>query len=443
MLASEKRKKCSLQGAFQPAWVTARPVGTIRANMVEQQLEIRATLCYHGQHLGAKGLEMNMGTVQETAEVAIVGGGIMGASAAYYLARRGCSDVVILEKDLLAQASTGLSAGGIRQQFSHPANIRLSQEAVRVFERFQEEFDTDVEFRQVGYLFLAQSEDVWLEFLENVETQRGYNVPVEVLSPEEIKYRWPYLNVDDLRGGTFCAEDGYADPYMAAMGFANAARRLGVRIEEQTKVTAVRMEDGRVKGVETTRGAIAAPVVVDVAGPWGGEVAQLAGYQLPVKPYRRQVFMTQAFEAIRKPVPMILDIEPAFYFRGEGPGVLMGMSDPDEPSSFNLNIDYAFMERVIEAAIHRAPILEEAEIMRGWGGLYAITPDDNPIIDRLPGAEGLYCAIGFSGHGFQQAPTVGRILSELILDGQTEFDLSPFAHDRFDRVDRKAETRVV
>lgn len=384
-----------------------------------------------------------MGEWKETAEVAIVGGGIMGASAAYHLARRGCSDVVILEKDLLAQASTGLSAGGIRQQFSHPANIRLSQEAVRVFERFEELFETDVEFRQVGYLFLAQSEEVWLEFLNNAEVQRQYNVPVEVLSPDEIKHRWPYLDVDDLQGGTFCAEDGYADPYMAAMGFANTARRLGVRIEEQTRVTALRTNSGRVQGVETTRGPISAPVVVNVAGPWGGEVARMAGFDLPVRPYRRQVFMTQAFQAIPKPVPMILDIEPAFYFRGEGPGILMGMSDSDEPSSFNLNIDYAFLERVIEAAIHRAPILEEAEILRGWGGLYAITPDDNPIIDRLPGMDGLYCAIGFSGHGFQQAPTVGRILSELILDGRTDFDISPFAHDRFDRVTHKAETRVV
>jgi sarcosine oxidase subunit beta len=230
---------------------------------------------------------------------------------------------------------------------------------------------------------------------------------------------------------------------MAAMGFANAARRLGVRIEEQTKVTAIHLEGGRVRGVETTRGPIAAPVVIDVAGPWGGEVARLAGFDLPVRPYRRQVFVTQAFAAIPKPVPMILDIEPAFYFRGEGPGVLMGMSDPDEPSSFNLNWDYSFMEKLIDKAIDRAPILEEAEINRGWGGLYAITPDDNPIIGPLPGAEGLYCAIGFSGHGFQQAPTVGRILSELIVDGQTDFDLSPFAHDRFDQVTGKAETRVV
>jgi sarcosine oxidase subunit beta len=384
-----------------------------------------------------------MGEWKTTADVAIIGGGIMGASTAYHLAQRGCTDVVILEKELLAQASTGLSVGGIRQQFSHPANIRLSQEAVRVFERFEETFGVDMEFRQVGYLFLAQSEDVWQEFLDNVKLQHQYNVPVEALPPDEIKHRWPYLNVEDLQGGTFCPEDGYADPYMAAMGFANAARRLGVRIEEQTKVTAIHIEDSRVRGVETTRGPISAPVVVNVAGPWGGEVAQMAGFDLPVKPYRRQVFMTQAFEPIPKPIPLILDIEPAFYFRGEGPGVIMGMSDHDEPSSFNTNFDYAFAERIIEAAIQRATILEEAEFMRGWGGLYAITPDDNPIIGALPELDGHFCAIGFSGHGFQQAPTVGRILSELILDGETDFDLSPFVHDRFDKIMGKGETRVV
>lgn len=384
-----------------------------------------------------------MGEWKDTASVAIVGGGINGASAAYHLARKGCKDVVILEKELLAQASTGLSAGGIRQQFSHPANIRLSQEAVRVFERFQEEFGVDMEFRQVGYLFLAQSEAAWRKFLVDVQVQRQHNVPVEVLSPEEIKHRWPYLNVSDLRGGTFCPQDGYADPYMAAMGFANAARRLGVRIEEQTRVTAIRVKDGKVCGVDTTRGPIDAPVVLDVAGPWAAEVAAMAGFDLPVKPVRRQVFVSARFDPIPKPVPMILDIDTAFYFRGEGPGILMGMSDPDEPSSYNLNWDYSFMEKVIEQAVHRAPILEECEINRGWGGLYAITPDDNPIIGALPEAEGFFCAIGFSGHGFQQAPTVGRILSELILDGRTDFDLAPFAYDRFGSIEGKSETFII
>jgi sarcosine oxidase subunit beta len=380
---------------------------------------------------------------KKTAEVAIIGGGIMGVSAAYYLARRGVSDVVVMEKDLLAQASTGLSVGGIRQQFSNPANIRLSQESVRVYEHFKEEFGSDIKFRQVGYIFLAQKEDTWNDFLSSVETQRQHDVPVEVLSPEDIRQRWPYLNVDDLKGGTFGPKDGYADPYLAAMGFAASARKLGVRIEEKTEVTGINIAGGRVQGIETAKGSISAPAVINVAGPWGGEVARMAGPGLPVKPYRRQVFMTKSYDAIPKPVPMIIDQDVTFYFRGEEPGIIMGMSNPDEPSSFNLNVDRDFLEKVIEAAIRRAPVLEKAEILRGWGGLYTVTPDDNPIIGEAPGVEGLFSAIGFSGHGFQQAPAVGLILSQLILDGQTNFDLKPFSYDRFDKKEQEGEKRVV
>jgi len=384
-----------------------------------------------------------MKNLKRTAEVVIIGGGIMGVSTAYYLAKRGCGEVVILEKDLIAQASTGLSVGGIRQQFSNPANIRLSQESIRVYECFMEEFGVDINFRKKGYLFLAQKESTWKEFLSGVKVQRSYSVYVEVYSPEDIKHMWPFLNVSDLKGGTFGPEDGYADPYLAAMGFANSARRLGVRIEENTEVTGINIRGSKIQGVETTEGPISAPVVVNVAGAWGAKVARMAGFELPVKPFRRQVFMTRAFDAIPKPVPMVVDMDVSFYFRGEEPGILMGMSDQNEPSSFNTHVDWDFLEKVIEAAVHRAPIIEKAKILRGWGGLYAITPDDNPIIGAMPNAEGFFCAVGFSGHGFQQGPVVGRLLSELILDRQTRFDLKPFAYDRFRKIKQKGEKRVV
>lgn len=384
-----------------------------------------------------------MGNWKSTADVAVIGGGIMGLSTAYYLARHGISDVVVLEKDLLAQASTGLSVGGIRQQFSRPANIHLSQQSLHVFEHFEEEFGIDIQFCQDGYLFVARKEETWKEFLINVEIQKQHAVPVEVLSPEKIKRQFSYLNVSDLKGGTFCPKDGFADPYLVAMGFADSARKLGVRIEEGTKVTHVRTKDGKVLGVETSKGPVAAPVVVNVAGPWGGEVAQMAGFDLPVKPFRRQVFATKSFDAIPQPIPMIIDQDVSFYFRGYEPGLLMGMSDRDEPSSFYTHVDRNFLEKVVEAAIHRAPILEKAEILRGWGGLYTITPDDNPIIGMIPGLEGFFCAIGFSGHGFQQAPAVGLILSELIIQGQTGFDLKSFAYDRFQKFKYKREKRIV
>lgn len=380
---------------------------------------------------------------KRTAEIAVIGGGILGCSTAYHLAKRGQKEVVLLEKDLLAQASTGLSVGGIRLQFSHPANIRLSQETLCLFEHFEEEFNVDIGFYQVGYLFMLQKKNTWEDFLSSVELQRQFNVPVEILSPEEIKHRWPYLEVSDIQGGTFCPKDGYADPHNVAMAFANKARKLGVRIEEKTKVTGIRIESSRVKGVETTKGPISAPIVVNAAGPWGGEVARMAGLESPVKPYRRQVFMTKAFDAISKPIPMVIDFDALFYFRGEGPGLITGMSDRDEPPSFNTNVDWNFLEKVIEKAVHRVPVLEKAKILRGWGGLYAITPDENPIIGMMSQVKGFFCAIGFSGHGFQHGPAVGRILSELILDGYTDFDLTPFAYDRFGKIKEGGEKRAV
>lgn len=366
----------------------------------------------------------------------------MGLSTAYHLAEKKCRDVAVLEKELLAQASTGLSVGGIRQQFSHPANIRLSQESVKVFADFQHQFGVDINFRQVGYLFLTEREDIWKEFSTAVKTQRELGVPVEVLSPGEIEKRWPYLNTDGLRGGTFGPEDGYADPYQAAMGYAKACRNSGVVIEEKKEVTAIITRNGRVTGVQTPKGNISSPVVVIAAGAWAAQAGKTAGLDLPVTPYRRQVFMTKEFDAVPKPVPLVIDQDTAFYFRGEDPGLLMGMSDPDEPPGFHTHVDRNFLEKVIEAAVHRAPVLEKARILRGWGGLYAVTPDDNPIIDSLP-VEGLYCAGGFSGHGFQHAPAVGRVTADLILKKRTDFDLEPFRYDRFEESPGDGEKRVV
>ncbi len=368
---------------------------------------------------------------KSTADVVIIGGGIIGVCTAYYLAAQGGVDVILLERDLLAQGSTGLSVGGIRQQFSHPANIRLSQETVALFKRFQEEFEVDIKFCQAGYLFLAERKATWLDFQASAEVQRNLGVPVELLTPSEIEKRWPYLNVEDIVGGTFCSEDGYADPYLVTMGFAAAARRLGVDIQEMTEVTAIRVDASRVAGVRAGGNSIAAPIIVNAAGPWAAQVGRLAGLNLPVRPFRRQAFMTAPFDALLRPVPMIIDQDVTSYIRGADPGLILGMSDPAEPSSTHLNVDREFMEIVVEASIHRVPCLERARILRGWAGLYEVTPDDNPIIGEAPSLGGFFCAVGFSGHGFQHGPPVGRILSQLILDGRTDFDLTPFAHDRF------------
>jgi len=367
----------------------------------------------------------------------------MGLSVAYFLAKRGQKDVILLERDLLAQASTGLCVGGIRQQFSHPANIQLSQEIIRLINNSQTEFDTDIDFHQVGYLFLAQNQATWEEFQASVKIQHRYHVPVNILLPKEIKERWPYLNVKDLKGGTFCPGDGYVDPYQVAMAIAKSARKLGITIKERTEATGIRIKRRQVTEVETTQGSISTKIVVNAAGAWAAGIAQMVGLNLPVLPYRRQVFITKTFDTLPQPVPMIIVQDTLFYFKGYPPGILMGMSDLSEPPSLHTHVDRNFLEKLIAAALYRAPVLEKAEILRGWGGLYAITPDENPIIGEIPAVHGFVCAVGFSGHGFQHGPAVGRLLSELILEGQTSFDLSPFAFERFKKRKKTVEKRTV
>ncbi len=380
----------------------------------------------------------------EKANVVIIGGGVMGTSTAYHLAKLGCQDIVLVEKKQLASGSTGLSAGGIRLQFSSEANIRISLESLQTFERFAEEFEAEIDFRQHGYLFLATEPDDWAEFQANVVMQQRMGVPVRLLSPAEIGDLTPYLYLDDLVGGTFCPRDGYADPYSVAMGFAKQARRMGVNIREETEVLDIKVSKGKVRAVVTNQGEIATPVVVNVAGPWAAQVGSMAGLELPVVPYRRQVFVTAPFDELPKQTPLVIDFAQSFYFRREGASVLMGMSDPQEPPSFNTNFDLSFLVKAAEKAVHRVPVLDSADFMRGWGGLYAITPDDNPVIGQdIGGVGGFYCAVGFSGHGFQQSPAVGRILADLITSGQTDFDLSPFQLERFEAGELTGEKRAV
>jgi len=382
--------------------------------------------------------------MRTSADVVIIGGGVIGTSIAYHLAKMGAQNTVVLEREsMLGTGSTGKCAGGIRQQFSTEVNIRLSMESVRFFENFREELDADPEFRQNGYLFLATTEEEVTAFQQNVALQRSLGLKVEILSPPEAKDLVPALNVEDVLLATYCPTDGYADPHSVLQGFAKGARQLGVEMCTDTEATAIELKAGKVRAVATNQGRIETPVVVDAAGPWLAVVGRMAGIELPVLPYRRQIFVTHPFPAIPDPVPMVIDFQPSFYFRKEGPGILMGMTDDEEPPSFNTHADWDFLAQVVEKAIHRAPILEQAGFMDGWGGLYAVTPDDNPILGPLPELEGFICAGGFSGHGFMLAPATGRAIAELILEGQSTVDISALSINRLREGREFREERVI
>jgi heterotetrameric sarcosine oxidase beta subunit len=378
--------------------------------------------------------------MKRSADVVIVGGGCMGASVAYHLARRGVTDVVLLEREkLLATGSTGRNAGGVRHQFSNQANIRLSIESIGLLERFEEEVGQPIDFHQDGYLFLLSSQASVEVFRRNVALQRSLGIDVDWLDASDAARLAPGLDATGVIGATFCGRDGIADPNGVTMGFAKAAQAAGATVERETEVTGIVVERGRVARVETTRGSIATPVVVNAAGPHARAVGLMAGVDVPVDPYRRHIFIA-ALDGPRRGGPaanvpsshiMVIDFETTFYFHREGAGLLFGMGDPGEPSTFDTTVRWDFLQDVTEAAVRRLPALTEASISHAWAGLYEMTPDANPIIGPAPEVPGLFLINGFSGHGFQHSPAAGRILADVIVGRDPGLDLAPFAFERF------------
>lgn len=371
--------------------------------------------------------------MKNSAEVVIIGGGIVGLSIAYHLALKKAGRIVLFEKGQLGEGSTSRCVGGIRTQFSTEINIRFSLESVKVFERFEEEFGVNPEFKRIGYLFLATTELEMEIFKENMKLQRKFGIPVELLNSDEIEKRWRYLRMDDILGGTFSPWDGYAGPSEVLSGFVSGAKRAGVRIYEGTEVTGISLKKSKVVGVKTKKEEIFTPIVVNAAGPYAPLVGEIAGVNIPVKPLRRQIFVTGPFHLTDQTIPLTIDFRRGWYFRKEVDGLLLSGPLDQEPS-FNLNIDYEAMAEASENAIYRVPVLEKARIARGWAGLYEISPDNHAILGKVPEVEGLILANGLSGHGFQHSPAVGKVIAELIVEGKaTTIDISCLSIERFEK----------
>ncbi len=370
--------------------------------------------------------------MQTTADAVIIGAGIMGCATAHALAERGLTRIVVLERDAIGRGATADAAGGIRQQFSTATNVRLATYSVRVWESFQERFGLEIGLRQQGYLFLLTGPGEESVFRRNLALQQRLGVPARWVTPAEIAEINPYVVLDDILGGTFCPEDGWCDTYTATMGFAQAARRLGVEIREETAATGIHVEGGRVTGVDTGQGTIVTPLAVVCAGPQTRLVGALAGVDIPIDPYRRMSFITEPFDRLPPTLPMTIEFASGLYFHPESGGFLFGMGNRDEPSSFVKTVDEEWMVTNVEALVARAPAFEDANVMRGWAGFYEVTPDDNPVLGFLGEPAGLAVAAGFSGHGFMQGPAIGVCMAELILDGAARtVDISAFRPSRF------------
>ena len=376
-------------------------------------------------------------------DVIIIGGGIIGVSIAYYLAKRGVKNVLLLEQDMMGEGSTGKCAGGIRTQFSTEINIQFSLISRRVFETFQEEFGINPEFHWTGYLFLTGDELRWRELQLNAQFMKTLDLEVELLGSKEIQSRWPFLQIDDLVGGSYTAQDGYAGPYETLRGFINGARRLGAMLRERLEVKAIKLKRGQIQAVETSTGEqVKTQTVVNAAGPYAAGVATLAGLDLPVRPLRRQIFFTEDFEGLPSMFPMVIDLEHGWYMRREGKGLLLA-GPQDSESSFNETVDFEGQAWTAAKSVRRVPILQRAKIARGWAGLYDISPDHHAIIGAFPELKGFILANGFSGHGFQHSPAAGMLVAELIVEGKAKtLDIHPLRPQRFREGDLIHESLV-
>jgi sarcosine oxidase, subunit beta len=348
----------------------------------------------------------------------VIGGGALGAAAAFHLRRLGVDDVVLLERDLLASGSTSKSAGGIRAQFADELNIRIALRSLLEFEAMADE----ISFRQDGYLFLLDNEDDLAVFRSALELQRSLGVPSVELSAGEVRTLLPQLELGDVVAATYCERDGYATPEAVVQRYAR-----GLDVRQRCAAVGIDVDAGRVRGVETTDGYIPTEVVVCCAGVWSREVGALAGVELPVEGEARRMWYTPVDGGLPERVPLTIDFSTGFYFHREGPGLAFGGRD----------------EEVFEAAARRLPVLAELPVQSSWWGYYDVSPDWNALVGEAPHVSRFLYATGFSGHGFQQAPAVGEHLAELVVGREPTLDLSAFSAGRFDAGVERPEHFVV
>lgn len=368
-----------------------------------------------------------------TADIVIIGGGVMGASAAYHLAKRGVRNIVLLEKEeFFGAGATGRCAGGVRYQFSTEINVKLSMESLPMLERFRDEIGQDINYRKCGYLLIATNEQDARTFQRNVELQNRLGVQTQLLTGEEVRSRLPLMKFEDAIAGTFNQEDGIVDPNGVVAGYIGAAQKLGVKPFTRAEVIGIRVGGDEVEAVETTQGVVQTRMVLNTAGPWSGLIGRMAGVELPVIPVRRQMFTTDPLKEIPENFPFVIDFAQSLYFHREGEGLLIGMSNQNEKPGFDQNVDEEFEFVNLEAAIERMPLLERASRASHWAGLYEVTPDAHPIFGGCQ-LKGFTMCTGFSGHGFMHGPVAGKLMAEYILDGKySTLDVSLLDLARFE-----------
>ena len=380
------------------------------------------------------------------ADAVVIGGGIVGLAVAFYLAKFKYGQVVVLEKEqLLGSHATSKAAGGIRAQFSTKVNIQMSMLSENLFEQFKEDTGSDALFDQVGYMFLLRTDEEVETFTKHYELQKSLGLPAELLKTDDIAKYAPHINLDDIKLATYCKKDGLGDPSEFLLGYEKAARKLGVDIVFEAGVTGITSESGKITSVQTTKGDIATPTVINAAGSWSAQIAKMVGAEIPVEPIRRQIVTTGELSWVEPHFPMIVDVKSGLYHHKESKGLLFGWAKPGIEPSFDVSVDPDYTDEMLEKAMIRIKeeYLEEISVANQWGGLYATTPDHHAIIGWEPTVEGLWHCTGFSGHGFMHAPGAGLVTAETLTGKDPSVDISPLSLERFAAGVTVEETNVI
>ncbi len=371
--------------------------------------------------------------MRNTADVVVIGGGVMGCSMLYHLARLGVTRSLLLERDVLGSGSTGRSQAICRMHYSNPVTSSLAWESLKVFTNFEDAVGGTSGFVQTGYLVVVDAADrPGLE--RNVAMQQELGIDTRVISPVEAAELAPMISVDDGEAMAWEPQSGYADSYQVTASYAKGAREMGAEIVMRNPAVEIRISGDRVRAVVTEQGVVETPVAVVAAGPWSRRFLSGIGIDLPLDTVRHQV------ATVTRPIdhlpshPTVGDIAQSFSFRPEGTGLtLVGFGEDEaDVETYNQGVDMAGVADVMHRLIRRMPQMADSYFRGGWSGLFTITPDWHPILGRVPGVEGLYCAVGFSGHGFKLSPAIGQGMAELIVKGEASVvDLAPLRYSRF------------
>jgi len=377
-------------------------------------------------------------------DIVIIGGGIIGCSVAFELAKRGRKDILIIEKGYLTSGGTGRCGAGIRQQWGTALNVTLARDSIRIYEKLEEYtgYDGNCGLRQGGYLLLAYTDAEWEQFQKNYALQKSLDIPVQKLDPQGAKEIVPHLNTEGLIGAMFCGTDGFADPFHSTYAYAKGAMRMGVDISTYTEATGLSMENGKITGVETTKGYVQAGTVINATGPHAPKITNMLGLDIPIFPERHPILVTEPINHIQD--PMVISFHKHFYCQQTPHGsFIMGIGDPNEPISYNISSSWKFLEDCSSQVLSALPMLKKLRIVRQWAGLYDMTPDRNQIIHEMQGVSGFYTVAGFSGHGFMVAPKTAIIIAQHLCGEKPDIDIGLFSADRYQTGELLLEPSVV